>query len=131
MHLKTPICPGISDQDPSRELHTTFRKPSLWVVQIRQASKQAGVATASMGKFDKRLQGEKPGERQLGSKRRNFGPVVGDTSGEQAQVRPCLLSALSMQRCLSRQGSDLFHSGFCLSQFHTVLVLMLTRSWSG
>ena len=104
-------------------------------MQIRQASRQAGVATASMGKFDKRLEGEKPGERQLGSKRRKFGPVVGDASGERAQVRPCLLPSLSMQHSLSRQGGDLSTVFLVLflvgARFHAVLALTLMPGWFG
>ena len=34
-------------------------------VQIKTASWLSGVSTASMGKFDKRLAGEKEGERKL------------------------------------------------------------------
>ena len=54
--------------------------------QIRSASRQAGVSTASMGKFDKRLEGEKEGERLLGSKRRKYEPVAGKTSQELSKV---------------------------------------------
>lgn len=55
-------------------------------MQIKQASRAAGVGTASMGKYDQRLKGEKPGERHIGSKRRKFEPVVGKSSEESARV---------------------------------------------
>ncbi|CAK0734961.1 hypothetical protein CVIRNUC_000508 [Coccomyxa viridis] len=43
---------------------------------IKAASKQAGVSTASMGKFDERLPGERPGERNIGQKGKAVGPVA-------------------------------------------------------
>lgn len=46
------------------------------LLQVKAASFQAGVSTASMGKFDKRLAGEKPDERQPANKRRTFLPVA-------------------------------------------------------
>ncbi|CAL8467031.1 g6567 [Coccomyxa elongata] len=49
---------------------------------IKQASRQAGVSTASMGKFDERLPGEKPGERVISSKRQKFDPVSGKSGTE-------------------------------------------------
>lgn len=57
-------------------------------MQIKAISRQAGVATASQGKFDKRVEGEKPGERVLGSKRKHFEPVTGNTKNEKSKVRP-------------------------------------------
>lgn len=60
------------------------------VLQIKAASKQAGVSTASMGKFDARLPGEKPGERSLGSKRSQFAPVAA-ASGQEGKKVICLL----------------------------------------
>ena len=56
------------------------------VVQIKAASKQAGVATASMGKFDARLPGEKPGERSMGPKRKDVGPVAAAPGQEGKKV---------------------------------------------
>lgn len=55
-------------------------------MQIKTASRAAGISTASMGKFDKKVKGEKAGDRHLGSKRRKFDPVVGDMGGETAKV---------------------------------------------
>ncbi|KIY97716.1 putative Ribosome biogeneis regulatory protein like protein [Monoraphidium neglectum] len=49
--------------------------------EIKGASRLAGVSTASQGKFDKRLAGEKEGERSLLGKRRKFLPVT-DTAAE-------------------------------------------------
>ncbi len=55
-------------------------------LQIKAASKQAGVATASMGKFDARLPGEKPGERSIGPKRKDVGPVAAAPGQEGKKV---------------------------------------------
>ena len=44
------------------------------------------MSTASMGKFDERLPGEKPGERQAGSKRQKFEAVSGSAQAENAKV---------------------------------------------
>lgn len=59
--------------------------------QIKAASAQAGVSTASMGKFDERLAGEKPGERTAGRKRQKFEAVAGRTKAENEKVLlpPC------------------------------------------
>lgn len=54
-------------------------------VQIKGAHLQAGVSTASMGKFDRRLQGEKDGERAPMGKRRKFLDVT-DTAGERTKL---------------------------------------------
>eukprot|EP00879_Flechtneria_rotunda_P032375 GHRR01035571.1.p1 GENE.GHRR01035571.1~~GHRR01035571.1.p1 ORF type:complete len:249 (+),score=92.20 GHRR01035571.1:471-1217(+) len=45
--------------------------------EIKTMSLLSGFSTASMGKFDKRLPGEKEGERKLPGKRRKFLPVAG------------------------------------------------------
>ena len=44
------------------------------------------MSTASLGKFDKRVVGEKEGERQLGVKRRKFEPVTGPASQQNSKV---------------------------------------------
>jgi regulator of ribosome biosynthesis len=54
--------------------------------QIKQASRQAGVSTASMGKFDERLPGEKAGERVTSSKRQKYDPVSGKAGTELKKV---------------------------------------------
>ena len=54
-------------------------------MQIHGAHIQAGVSTASMGKFDKRLVGEKDGERMPAGKRRKFMAVT-DTQTERTQL---------------------------------------------
>jgi hypothetical protein len=54
-------------------------------LQIKVASRLSGVATASLGKFDKRLAGEKAGERAPLGKRRHFLPVT-DTNTERGKV---------------------------------------------
>ncbi|GAX73925.1 hypothetical protein CEUSTIGMA_g1375.t1 [Chlamydomonas eustigma] len=53
--------------------------------EITGAHLLAGVSTASMGKFDKRLKDEKEGERNITGKRRKFMPVT-DTNTERAQL---------------------------------------------
>lgn len=53
--------------------------------QIKSASRLAGISTASIGKFDKRLKGEKPGERTPLGKRRNFASVT-DTKSERTKM---------------------------------------------
>ena len=55
-------------------------------LQVKAASFQAGVSTASMGKFDKRLAGEKPDERQPANKRRTFLPVAAHKGVERKSV---------------------------------------------
>ncbi len=44
------------------------------------------MATASMGKFDARLPGEKPGERSMGPKRKDVGPVAAAPGQEGKKV---------------------------------------------
>lgn len=78
-----------------RILSTLLDQGGCCGVQIRLASRQAGVATASMGKFDERVVGEKPGERQLSVKRRKFEPVVGNVAGEKAKVSLIVHSSYS------------------------------------
>lgn len=57
------------------------------------ASRQAGVSTASMGKFDKRLPNEKEGERQTGSKRQQFMPVT-DSKGTERRTTSALADSI-------------------------------------
>ena len=73
---------------PPHKVHDTgmLTCESCAVVQIKQASRQAGVSTASMGKFDERLPGEKPGERVSSSKRQKFDPVSGKPGTELKKV---------------------------------------------
>lgn len=61
------------------------------VLQIKLASRMAGVSTASMGKFDKRLEGEKDGERNPLGKRRKFMSVraPGHACACQLMLAPC------------------------------------------
>jgi regulator of ribosome biosynthesis len=54
--------------------------------QIKAASAQAGVSTASLGKFDARLPGEKPGERAARRKRQKFEAVAGRGRAESNKV---------------------------------------------
>lgn len=49
--------------------------------ELKQASYLAGVSTASMGKFDSRLKGEKDSERKLPGMRKKLMPVVGTEEG--------------------------------------------------
>ena len=64
-------------------------------LQIKAASKQAGVSTASMGKFDERLPGERPGERRIGQKGKAVGPVAA-APGQEGKKVP---KPLHMQWC--------------------------------
>lgn len=59
--------------------------PKSSPAQIKLASRLAGVSTASIGKFDKRLKGEKDGERAPLGKRRKFMSVT-DTREERTKV---------------------------------------------
>ena len=70
-----------------------------WLLQRKQASRQAGVSTASMGKYDKRLPDEKPDERAPSSKRRKFAPVT-EAGGAEGQR----VSAL-VDNILARRGT--------------------------
>lgn len=46
-------------------------------VQLKQSTRQAGVSTASMGKFDRMVEGEKAEDRRApAAKRRKFMPVA-------------------------------------------------------
>ena len=69
------------------------------VPQKRQASRQAGVSTASMGKYDKRLPDEKADERAMTSKRRKFAPVSEAGSAESQRT-----SAL-VDNIIARRGT--------------------------
>ena len=77
-------------------------KTRAWIcgaVQIKAASRQAGVSTASMGKFDERLPGEKAGERGTSSKRQKFDPVSGKAGTELKKVCSSLLTRISSKTC--------------------------------
>jgi regulator of ribosome biosynthesis len=65
--------------------------------QIKAVSRQAGISTASMGKFDRRLDGEKPGERQPLGKRQKFLPVA-DRSGAERSSASELVDRLLRER---------------------------------
>lgn len=69
---------------------------------IQSASYLAGVSTASMGKFDKRLRGEK-GERKLPGMRKKHLPAAG--SGEEGAAVDRVLG--KVVRCVSRLVSAL------------------------
>ena len=69
------------------------RSDSTLFVQVGLASRQAGVSTASMGKFDKRLPNEKEGERQMGSKRQQFMPVP-DSKGTERSTTSALADSI-------------------------------------
>ncbi|KAG1655123.1 hypothetical protein FOA52_012541 [Chlamydomonas sp. UWO 241] len=53
--------------------------------EIKTAHLQAGVSTASMGKFDRRLKGERDGERNPDGKRRKFMSAT-DTGAERSKL---------------------------------------------
>lgn len=52
--------------------------------ELKQASYYAGVSTASMGKFDKRLKGEKDNERKLPGSRKKVLAVTGGAAEQDA-----------------------------------------------
>ncbi len=60
--------------------------PGVRGAQIQFASRLSGISTASLGKFDKRLEGEKANERAPLGKRRHFLSVT-DTATERNKVR--------------------------------------------
>ena len=72
--------------------------------QIHGAHIQAGVSTASMGKFDRRLVGEKEGERLPAGKRRKFMDVT-DTQTERKQLSG-LADRFLRERCVMRGGKN-------------------------
>ena len=57
------------------------------------------MSTASMGKFDERLLGEKPGERQASAKRQKFEAVSGSAKAENTKVHPSLELWDSIMTC--------------------------------
>ena len=69
----------------------------MTVLQVNTASCQAGISTASMGKFDKKLPNEKEGERQPGTKRRQFMPVA-DSKGTERSTTSALADTILRQK---------------------------------
>ncbi len=67
-------------------LHAHLFEEVSGTMQVKSASHQAGVSTASMGKFDKRLPNEKEGERQPGTKRQQFMPVTDNKGTERSNT---------------------------------------------
>jgi regulator of ribosome biosynthesis len=68
-------------------------------MQLKTASWLSGVSTASMGKFDRRLPGEKEGGRKLPGKRRKFIGVT-DAASERA------LMSKTADRLLRERADD-------------------------
>ena len=66
--------------------HNDHTRTRTRAPQIKGASRLAGVSTASQGKFDRRLPGEKDGERSLQLGRRRKFLAVADTAAERRQV---------------------------------------------
>lgn len=89
---------------PSAPLTAPLHRFQRWVgKQLKEASRLSGVSTASLGKFDERLPGEKPGERQLAGKKRKFMPLV--NSGE----RP--LASTLVDRIVRERADDILDVG--------------------
>ena len=65
---------------------------------MQNASYLAGVFTASMGKFDKRLKGEKPGERKLPGLRQKFMSTT-DTGAERLAAGKVMAKVLKCVPC--------------------------------
>lgn len=120
-------------------------------MQIKAASKQAGVSTASMGKFDARLPGEKPGERSVGPKRKDVGPVAAAPGQEGKKVsnsaqlflcrqlshkpvrleRVCNPGIRSADAVPGAAFLEIFQSLRCSLDMQMVPATCLTGSWFG
>lgn len=85
----------------------------LALLQVKSASIQAGVSTASMGKFDKRLPNEKEGERHLGTKRRQFMPVA-DSKGTERTSAAALADSIVRAR-----ADDVLDVGHAIGKIET------------
>ena len=83
------------------------------IVQIKSASHQAGISTASMGKFDERLPNEKEGDRQLGTKRRQFLPVA-DSKGSERSTAAALADSIVRSR-----ADDILDVGHAIGKIET------------
>ncbi|GFR50857.1 hypothetical protein Agub_g13140, partial [Astrephomene gubernaculifera] len=76
--------PGEGGKKVGKGVDKSLRRKEL-KEDIKSASRLAGISTASVGKFDKRLAGEKAGERAPLGKRRHFLSVT-DTKGERSKI---------------------------------------------
>ena len=85
--LQHQMCAGLNTRSMTCIKHRAMSIAAA--LQIKAASKQAGVSTASMGKFDERLPGERPGERRIGQKGKAVGPVAAAPGQEGKKVHPC------------------------------------------
>ena len=74
-------------------------------LQIKTASYQAGVSTASIGKFDKQVRNEKPSDRQPTGKRRKFMHTT-DSKGQEHSA----LSSVA-DRILRERADDILDVG--------------------
>lgn len=78
--------------------------------QIKTMSWLSGVSTASMGKFDRKLPGEKEGERKLPGKRRKFSGVT-DAASDRA------LMSKTAERLLRSQADDVMDINKAIGKF--------------
>ncbi|EFJ46846.1 hypothetical protein VOLCADRAFT_118049 [Volvox carteri f. nagariensis] len=76
--------PGEGGKKVGKGMDKSLRRKEL-KQDIKSASRLAGISTASIGKFDKRLAGEKPGERAPLGKRRQFMSVT-DVKSERSKI---------------------------------------------
>lgn len=78
--------------------------------QIKTMSWLSGVSTASMGKFDKKLPGEKDGERKLPGKRRRFSGVT-DAAADRA------LMSKTAEKLLRTKADDVLDINKAIGKF--------------
>lgn len=78
--------------------------------QIKTMSWLSGVSTASMGKFDRKLPGEKEGERKLPGKRRKFSGVT-DAASDRA------LMSKTAEKLLRSKADDVLDINKAIGKF--------------
>ncbi|KAI3432831.1 hypothetical protein D9Q98_010415 [Chlorella vulgaris] len=79
--------------------------------ELKSATKQAAVSTASMGKFDRMARGEKPEDRQVRGKQQKFAPVA-DKGGVEKQQQAKLVD-----RILSQNADDVADLSMAITRY--------------
>lgn len=107
-------------QGPNPQHHTAHSAPAsrtstpphtpITPMQIKTASWLSGVSTASMGKFDRKLPGEKEGERKLPGKRRKFSGVT-DAASDRA------LMSKTADKLLRQHADDVLDINKAIGKF--------------
>lgn len=67
------FCGGLVPEHPTPQPRVAHRTPLL---QLKSATKQAAVSTASLGRHDRVVKGEKASDRKLPGKKKNLPPVA-------------------------------------------------------